>query len=148
MLRRARNFWRQSTCEGFRATAVPAPEQSYCGGCSTRPVQQPPEEARALAHGRDVTAQPRIEPKASSGGMQSEHEHDDREEYVRPGPLRRVAGAIHAEPQMQHEHDCKRAHQTHAKPEDERDCKCELRKKDDGVEDVKIRQIEFRYEPA
>src|SRR5262249_20480978 len=52
-------------------------------------------------------------------------------------------GPIDAEPEMQHEYDCKRTDEAHAEPEDQRDRESELGEKDDGIQNMKVWKIDF-----
>src|SRR5262245_26299918 len=63
------------------------------------------EQSATVAHCRHVAAQPGVETEAAPGRMQRKHEHHDGEEDIFPRPLRRLAGPIDAEPQVQHEDD-------------------------------------------
>ena len=111
-------------------------------------IKQPAKEALSVPHSRQVAAQPGIEAEAATGGMQRKEEHHHRKEEVGPRPFRRTAGPINAEPQVQHEYDSKHADKAHTEPENERHGKGELGKKDDGVQNIKIRKVDRGHQLA
>ena len=57
-------------------------------------MEQRAEKAPSITHRRYIAAQPGIETEAATGGVQGKEEHDDREEYVLPGPFGGAARQI------------------------------------------------------
>ena len=75
-----------------------------------------------------MATQPRIETEAAAGGMEREEEQHDYKEYVGPRPFGGTRRADKSRAEVQHEHDCERADQTDAEPENQRHRKRELGK--------------------
>src|SRR5258708_6288645 len=111
-------------------------------------MEQRAEKALSVPHRRHVAAEPRIETEAAAGGVQSEKEHDDRQEYVLPRPFGGAAGLVNAEPEVQHEYDAEHADETHPESENERHREGEFGKKDDGIQDIKVGKIDRRHQLA
>src|SRR5580692_6661668 len=104
----------------------------------TRDVEEPADEALAVAHSGDVAAQPGIEAETAAGALERKQEHQQGQEHVGPRPLGRIA--VKAEPKLQCIGDGQRAHQSHRKPEDHRSSEYQLGEKYDGPKDRHARQ--------
>src|SRR5258708_36654225 len=80
-----------------------------------RDVEEPADKALAVAHSRDLTAQPGIKSETAAGAFEREQEHQHGQEHVRPRPLGRIA--IEAEPELQRIGDGEHADEPHCAPE-------------------------------